>query len=132
MFNQNRFVEMYKMETFERELGVDRDKLIEMALLLGSDYTEGVHGIGIVNALEIVNAFQDLAEFRDWVYSSEVTKKPADTVGFFIPCILIFMAPEFQSFRNLLLASFDLRHLNGIIEISAVHGVSLVRFPPPK
>ena len=35
-----------------------------------SDYTEGVPGIGIVNALEIVRAFptdDDLKGFRDWV-----------------------------------------------------------------
>ena len=30
------------------------------ALLLGSDYTEGVAGVGIVNAMEIVQAFGSL------------------------------------------------------------------------
>ena len=35
-----------------------------------SDYTEGVPGIGIVNALEVVRAFptdDDLRAFREWV-----------------------------------------------------------------
>ncbi len=45
------------MQDVESELGMSRDKLIQLALLLGSDYTEGVAGIGIVNAVEIVNAF---------------------------------------------------------------------------
>ena len=45
------------MQDVESELGMTRDKLIQLALLLGSDYTEGVAGIGIVNAVEIVNAF---------------------------------------------------------------------------
>lgn len=30
------------------------------ALLLGSDYTEGVAGVGIVNAMEIVQSFETL------------------------------------------------------------------------
>ena len=41
------------MDDIQRELGLDRDSLIHMALLLGSDYTEGVAGIGVVNALEV-------------------------------------------------------------------------------
>ena len=41
------------MDDIQRELGLDRDGLIHMALLLGSDYTEGVAGIGVVNALEV-------------------------------------------------------------------------------
>ena len=40
-----------------------------MALLLGSDYTEGVHGVGVVNAIEIVNEFpgrEGLRRFKQW------------------------------------------------------------------
>ena len=44
------------MDDIQRELGLDRDGLIHMALLLGSDYTEGVAGIGVVNALEVCSA----------------------------------------------------------------------------
>jgi 5'-3' exonuclease len=43
-----------------------------LALLLGSDYTDGIRGIGIVNATEIVNAFpgrDGLKEFKEWVHS---------------------------------------------------------------
>lgn len=29
------------------------DEVIALALLLGSDYTEGVKGVGIVNAMEV-------------------------------------------------------------------------------
>jgi DNA excision repair protein ERCC-5 len=55
------------------QLGLDRDKLICMATLLGSDYTEGVRGVGIVNAIEIVNAFpgfEGLVDFKKWVFST--------------------------------------------------------------
>lgn len=50
-------MEEYRTQDVASELGMSRDKLIQLALLLGSDYTEGVAGIGIVNAVEIVNAF---------------------------------------------------------------------------
>lgn len=78
MFSQNKTVERYQVGEIQRELGIDRDKLIEMALLLGSDYTEGIHGIGIVNAIEIVNAFENLVEFREWIYSDQVAAPVAD------------------------------------------------------
>ncbi|KAK9806600.1 hypothetical protein WJX73_007536 [Symbiochloris irregularis] len=70
IFEDKRYVEEYRVEDVEGELGLDRNALIRMALLLGSDYTEGVPGVGIVNALEIVRAFptdEDLRSFRDWV-----------------------------------------------------------------
>lgn len=36
-----------------QDLGVSTDEMIALALLLGSDYTEGVRGVGIVNAMEV-------------------------------------------------------------------------------
>ena len=51
------------------ELG--RDKLILLALLTGSDYTEGIQGVGPVCALEILSEFpsqgyESLVQFREW------------------------------------------------------------------
>jgi DNA excision repair protein ERCC-5 len=37
-----------------------REKLILFALMLGSDYTDGVKGIGIVNAMEILKVHHEL------------------------------------------------------------------------
>jgi DNA excision repair protein ERCC-5 len=46
-----------------------------LAMLLGSDYTEGVAGIGVVNALEVVSAWPDgltgLAGFKQWLDSPD-------------------------------------------------------------
>lgn len=53
IFENKKYVEDFRMDDIQRELGLDRDGLIYMALLLGSDYTEGVAGIGVVNALEV-------------------------------------------------------------------------------
>ena len=38
-------------------MGLEREDLVALAYFLGSDYCEGVHGVGIVNALEILQAF---------------------------------------------------------------------------
>ncbi|TKY63259.1 DNA repair protein UVH3 [Spatholobus suberectus] len=76
IFDDRKYVETYFMEDIEKELGLTRGKLIRMALLLGSDYTEGVSGIGIVNAIEVVNAFPEedgLLKFQQWVESPDPT-----------------------------------------------------------
>lgn len=36
---------------------IDREHFVALAYLLGSDYTSGVKGVGIVNAMEIIHAF---------------------------------------------------------------------------
>ncbi|KAJ4772674.1 5'-3' exonuclease family protein [Rhynchospora pubera] len=74
IFDDRKYVETYFMKDIEAELGLNREKLIRMAMLLGSDYTEGVSGIGIVNAIEVVHAFPEedgLKEFREWVESPD-------------------------------------------------------------
>ncbi|RWR77112.1 XPG/Rad2 endonuclease [Cinnamomum micranthum f. kanehirae] len=74
IFDDRKYVETYFMKDIETELGLTREKLTRMALLLGSDYTEGVSGIGIVNAIEVVNAFPEedgLQKFREWLESPD-------------------------------------------------------------
>jgi DNA excision repair protein ERCC-5 len=66
------------MEDIERELGLTRDDLIRSALLLGSDYTEGVTGIGPVNAMEVLTTFpgdDGLVSFREWLHSVDPEPK---------------------------------------------------------
>ena len=36
---------------------LNREKLIQLAYLLGSDYTEGIQGIGWVTAMEVLGEF---------------------------------------------------------------------------
>lgn len=66
MFNQSKFVECFLSNDLEKEYALDRAKLIQFAHLLGSDYTEGIPGVGPVTALEIITEFDSLEEFRDW------------------------------------------------------------------
>lgn len=63
-------VEEYRMDEIEHTMGLDREKCIQLALMMGSDYTEGVTGIGMVNALEVLGAFPEpdgLKKFKAWV-----------------------------------------------------------------
>uniref|UniRef100_A0A0D9VQY2 DNA repair protein UVH3 n=1 Tax=Leersia perrieri TaxID=77586 RepID=A0A0D9VQY2_9ORYZ len=76
IFDDRKYVETYLMKDIESELGLTREQLIRMALLLGSDYTEGISGIGIVNAIEVAHAFPEedgLQKFREWVESPDPT-----------------------------------------------------------
>lgn len=69
MFNSNKFVECYLSDDLDKELSLSRDQLISIAHLLGSDYTEGLPGIGPVTAVEILSEFpgrEGLAGFKEW------------------------------------------------------------------
>jgi len=79
MFNSNKFVECYLSTDIEKELSLSRDQMITIAHLLGSDYTEGLPGIGPVTALEILSEFPSasgLQEFKDWWSSVQVNSQP--------------------------------------------------------
>uniref|UniRef100_A0A182TUK7 XPG-I domain-containing protein n=1 Tax=Anopheles melas TaxID=34690 RepID=A0A182TUK7_9DIPT len=82
-FNQQKLVLEFTIEGIEQMFQMDRKKLIQLALLVGSDYTTGIHGIGAVTALEILASFpptpeqpgetsemmsmlSGLRKFRDW------------------------------------------------------------------
>ncbi|XP_059936236.1 DNA excision repair protein ERCC-5 [Mesoplodon densirostris] len=87
-FNKNKFVEYYQYVDFHNQLGLDRNKLINLAYLLGSDYTEGIPTIGCVTAMEILNEFpghglEPLLRFSEWWHEAQKNKKirpnPYDT-----------------------------------------------------
>ena len=74
IFDDQKYVEVYDAADAEREMNLTRDSLVALAMLLGGDYTEGVKGVGIVNGMEIIEAFdisQDLKigldKFRTWL-----------------------------------------------------------------
>jgi DNA excision repair protein ERCC-5 len=66
MFNQSKTVECFFLADFVRELGIDREKLVQLAYLLGSDYVEGLPGVGPVVAMELLKEFTSLHKFKDW------------------------------------------------------------------
>ncbi|ELW71474.1 DNA repair protein complementing XP-G cells [Tupaia chinensis] len=87
-FNKNKFVEYYQYVDFHNQLGLDRNKLINLAYLLGSDYTEGIPTVGCVTAMEILNEFpghglEPLLKFSEWWQEAQKHQKlrpnPHDT-----------------------------------------------------
>jgi hypothetical protein len=64
---------------------VDRDGFVALAYFLGSDYTAGVSGIGVVNAMEILQTFpmtkaaggalNGLKLFRDWLRGYDIKEE---------------------------------------------------------
>ncbi|KAF8206312.1 hypothetical protein K438DRAFT_1669146 [Mycena galopus ATCC 62051] len=82
MFNQSKTVECFLLSDLSRELGLDRDTLIRLAYLLGSDYVDGLPGIGPVVAMELLDEFpgeDGLHKFKDWWTKVQSGKdKPED------------------------------------------------------
>ncbi|XP_062831531.1 DNA excision repair protein ERCC-5 [Anolis carolinensis] len=87
-FSQNKYVEYYQYVDFQNQLGLDRNKLINLAYLLGSDYTEGIPNVGYVTAMEILNEFpgrglEPLLKLTEWWTEAQKCKKtqpnPYDT-----------------------------------------------------
>ena len=81
MFNAAKFVECYLSSDLEKEYALDRKKLIRFAHLLGSDYTEGIPGVGPVTALEILTDFGTLEEFKAWCESIQVGRTMDGQLG---------------------------------------------------
>ncbi|VFQ64104.1 unnamed protein product [Cuscuta campestris] len=53
------YVVCYEMDDIERKLGFGRNSLITLAVILGGDYSQGVHGIGRDSACQIVKSLGD-------------------------------------------------------------------------
>lgn len=56
-FGTDQFIEAYTNDCIANQLGLDRDALINIAYLVGSDYTQGIENVGIVKAVEILKEF---------------------------------------------------------------------------
>ena len=81
IFEDKKYVEVY-MSSDSESIGLGLNEKIALAMLLGGDYTEGVKGVGIVNAMEVLKAFpvsnsveEGLKEFRKWLDGFELEDK---------------------------------------------------------
>jgi DNA excision repair protein ERCC-5 len=57
---------VYCANDIQSELTFGRSDLVHVALLLGCDYTDGVKGVGIVNASEIVTHWRGVEGLQRW------------------------------------------------------------------
>merc|ERR1719394_1092573 len=83
-FDQEKYVEFFNGNELITHFGLTRDKLVCLALLTGSDYTEGVETVGPVTAMEILAEFPGegltpLQDFKQW--STRVGPDLTLTVG---------------------------------------------------
>ena len=58
-FDSKKPIACYSSDKIYNSLNLGRQNLVDMAYLLGSDYSTGIYGIGISSALEIVKTFPD-------------------------------------------------------------------------
>lgn len=70
-FNQKKTVEFFQSSDIKHHFGLDQQKLIALAMLTGSDYTDGIDGIGCVSAMEVLSEFpgdgiESLQVFKEW------------------------------------------------------------------
>lgn len=56
-FNQSKYVMEFKEENVKHHFKLTREQMVLLALLVGSDYTVGLQGVGPVTAMEILAAF---------------------------------------------------------------------------
>ncbi|EEY17644.1 DNA-repair protein rad13 [Verticillium alfalfae VaMs.102] len=82
MFNSNKLVECYLSSDLDKELSLSREQLVSIALLLGSDYTDGLPGVGPVTAVEILSEFPEseggLAAFCHWWADVQGQRRPKE------------------------------------------------------
>ncbi|CAF1293158.1 unnamed protein product [Adineta steineri] len=70
-FRQDQLVEYYDGTIILNQLGLDRESMIAVGMIVGSDYTKGIPNAGIMTALEILQEFhgtcmERLEKFRRW------------------------------------------------------------------
>ncbi|KAM3964759.1 rad2 superfamily protein mus201 [Aphomia sociella] len=70
-FNQKKHVMQFLSDRIERSFNLSREQLVLLALLVGSDYTTGLTGVGPVTALEILASFP----FNKRQFHNESTKQ---------------------------------------------------------
>ena len=59
------YTERIELETVLDELDISREQLIWLGMLIGTDFNEGVHGIGPKKGLELVKKYDSFDEFLE-------------------------------------------------------------------
>ena len=84
IFDDQKYVETYLAKDAKSDLALGRNEMVALAMLLGGDYTDGVKGVGIVNGMEVLQAFDvsesvkdGLEKFRLWLDGFD----PDDAIG---------------------------------------------------
>ncbi|KAK6740332.1 hypothetical protein RB195_008662 [Necator americanus] len=57
LFSKNKNVQHYQSRIIQQSLGLSRSDFVGIALLSGGDYSSGLAGVGVVNAIELLSEF---------------------------------------------------------------------------
>jgi len=71
LFSNHGSPEKYTAKNIYKNLGLVHEDFIALAMMLGCDYTLGVKGIGIVNALEVIHAYTQPPSEEDYAETEE-------------------------------------------------------------
>lgn len=67
--------EQYYLKNILNGLDINREQLIYAGLLIGTDFNDGVKGVGPKTALKIVKQYQTLDEIKEFVQAKYVTEE---------------------------------------------------------
>ena len=77
--------EIVEMSKITRELGITRDQLIDMGILLGTDFNpEGIKGIGPKTALKLIKKHGSLEKVLEKIENAEFPVDPREIKEFFL------------------------------------------------
>lgn len=107
-------VERIELETVLEQLGIDREKLVWMGLLMGTDFNpEGVKGVGPKTALKLVKKYRGLEELlSDEKVELETDNNPEAIVELFLDPPVVdpeysFGQPDADKIRDILVDRHD-------------------------
>lgn len=117
---QNRYVSVEPEEIILDEFllsnSIKREQLILIGILVGTDFNEGIKGVGPKTALKIVKEYKTLSEVKNYIknkYNIELDEKAEEIFYFFLnpPVIevdeLVFSPPERDKIIEILVKNHD-------------------------
>ena len=75
--------ELIELEKFLEELGITREQLIDIAILVGTDFNEGVKGIGPKTALKLIREHETIEKLPEEVHE-KIPKNYDEIRNFYI------------------------------------------------
>jgi len=74
---------LIELEKFLEELGITREQLIDIAILVGTDFNEGVKGIGPKTALKLIRKHETIEKLHEGVHE-KIPKNYDEIRNFYI------------------------------------------------
>jgi flap endonuclease-1 len=76
--------EVIKLDKTLKELGLDRSQLVDIGILVGTDYNEGIKGIGPKKSLELVKKYGSIEKIMETEIGRKFEVDPAEVKKIFL------------------------------------------------